>query len=437
MNKLLKTIGAFPFLAAIFLNTVVDLGHKIVIQNTIFKVYDGSEQVYLTAIVNGLILLPFILMFSVAGFVADKYSKSHVMRNAAWAAVGLTIAITACYALGWFWVAFAMTFLLAVQSAFYSPAKYGYIKSLFGKQNLAEGNGLVQAITIIGILSGTLVFSILFESWYPQDLSDKGEILSHLVPVGFIMMITSIIELVMMYRLPELEKTDQEQRFDIKAYRTGQLAKTNLQAVLGNRTIFLSMIGLAVFWSIGQVMLASFPAFAKAQTGVTNTIIIQAILAATGLGIAIGSIIAGRLSKNYIETGLIPIGAAGIAIGLFMLPSLQSHTWMGFDFFFIGCMGGLLIVPLNALIQFNAGDDDIGRVLAANNLFQNMVMLGFLAITVIFSIAGIDSKQLLFIIAGVALVGFGYTVYQMPQSLVRLLLTHILWVHVIRSACRV
>ena len=41
-----------PYLAAMFLNAFVDLGHKIVIQNTVFKIYDGNKQVVLTAIVN-------------------------------------------------------------------------------------------------------------------------------------------------------------------------------------------------------------------------------------------------------------------------------------------------------------------------------------------------------------------------------------------------
>ena len=199
MSKLLKVVGALPFLIAVFLNTVVDLGHKIVIQNTLFKVYDDSYQVYLTAIVNALILLPFILMFSTAGFIADKYPKNKVMRVAAWAAVVLTTAITICYAMGWFWASFAMTFLLAVQSAIYSPAKYGYIKSLFGKERLAEANGVVQAVAIIGILAGTVIFSVLFEAWFPTGTTDKSLILSSLVPVGFILIATSVFELVMMY----------------------------------------------------------------------------------------------------------------------------------------------------------------------------------------------------------------------------------------------
>ena len=89
MKKLLSVPAVIPFLAAVFLNAFVDLGHKIVIQNTVFKIYDGTEQVILTAIVNGLILLPFILLFSPAGFASDRYPKVSVMRVTAWGAVVL------------------------------------------------------------------------------------------------------------------------------------------------------------------------------------------------------------------------------------------------------------------------------------------------------------------------------------------------------------
>ena len=426
MGGLLKNIGTLPFLLAVFLNTLVDLGHKIVIQNTIFKIYDGSEQVFLTAVVNGLILLPFILMFSTAGFVADKYPKCSVIRMAAWFAVVLTIGITISYAFGWFWVAFGMTFLLAVQSAIYSPAKYGYIKSLFGKQHLAEANGLVQAISIIGILAGTVIFSILFEMWYPEDVTDKGEVIATLVPVGFILILSSVIELIMMYRIPQLETKNDDHRFDWKAYRTGKLAINNLKPVFENRTILLSIIGLMVFWSIAQVLLAAFPAFVKSQTGETNTIIIQEILGASGVGIAIGSFIAAKSSKSYIETGLVPVGAAGVAIGLFLLPTLNSQILMGLDFLFIGVMGGMFIVPLNALIQYHASEESLGRVLAASNFIQNIGMMFFLIVTVAFAIAGISSANLLLLIAVVAVVGFAYTVYYLPQSLVKFTLSYLM-----------
>ncbi len=394
MKTLLNHRGAIAFLAAVFLNAFIDLGHKIVIQNTIFKMYDGSEQIVLTAIVNGLILLPFILLFSPAGFISDRYAKNHVMRFTAWVAVLLTLGITACYAVGWFWAAFVMTFLLAAQSAIYSPAKMGYIRGFFGKEHLAEANGIVSATTIVAILSGTFIFSIAFESFFPSEPASKGEILQTLVPVGFLLVINAVIELVLVYRLPTCEHISQEpQEFALKQYVKGGLIKDNLKPILDREVIRLSIIGLAMFWSIGQVMLAAFPAFAKAQTGETNTIVIQAILGATGLGIAIGSIIASRVSKNYIETGLIPIGAAGIAVGLWILPGLTNPLLMGVDFFFIGAMGGMFIVPLNAMIQFYANEDELGKVLAGNNLFQNICMMSFLLITVAFALLGISSKN--------------------------------------------
>lgn len=426
MKSLFRSPGSLPFLSAVFLNAFIDLGHKIVIQNTVFKIYDGKEQVILTAIVNGLILLPFILLFSPAGYISDRFFKHQVMRITAWGAVVLTLGITAAYAMGWFWVAFAMTFLLAAQSAIYSPAKFGYIRGFYGKQHLAEANGVVAAISIIAILSGTLVYSILFESFYPTGSLSKSEIIKTLVPVGIILFLNSVVELVLMYRLPRVDSPAAQDPFQLGRYLRGGLVKSSLQPVMQREVIRLSIVGLAMFWSIGQVMLAAFPEFAKAQTGEHNTIVIQAILAASGLGIAIGSIIASRVSKNYIETGLIPVGAAGIAIGLWVLPHLQSQPLMGLNFFFIGTMGGLFIIPLNAMIQFYAHENELGKVLAGNNLIQNIAMLCFLCITVAFSLAGISSKQLLIFTAVFATVGGAYTVYKLPQSLVRFLLSYIM-----------
>ena len=45
MDKLFKLTGFIPFIVIIFLNAFVDLGHKILIQNTVFKIYDGQAQI--------------------------------------------------------------------------------------------------------------------------------------------------------------------------------------------------------------------------------------------------------------------------------------------------------------------------------------------------------------------------------------------------------
>lgn len=429
MQRVLDMKGAWPYLIAIFLNAFMDLGHKIVIQNTIFKSYEGTSQIVLTALVNGLILLPFIALFSPAGHAADTYPKVRVLRFSAWAAVAVSLGITAAYYQGWFWLAFAMTLLLAIQSAFYSPAKYGMVKTLFGKPRLAEANGLVQAVTIGAILAGTVVFTAFFEAWTPLDTLSPDQLLRQIAPLGWLLVLNSLMQLMALYRLPLDTPQPPSTPLTWERYLKGRALKDNLRTVAHQPVLRLSIIGLATFWSVGQVLLAAFPAYAKSTLSIDNTLVLQGILAASGIGIALGSILASKFSHNRIETGLIPLGALGVAAGLWCLPLFSTPLSQALNFVFIGLMGGLFIVPLNALIQFHAAEQELGTVLAANNWIQNLAMLGFLILTALFALVGVDSHYLLVLISAVALVGGAYTVVKLPQSLVRFLLSFLLTRH--------
>ena len=420
MDRLFRSAGFIPFLLIIFLNAFVDLGHKILIQNTVFKIYDGETQVILTAFVNGLILLPFVLLFTPAGFLADRLPKPRVMRYSAAAAVALTLVITLAYYQGWFEVAFAMTFLLAVQSAFYSPAKYGYIKELSGQDGLARTNALVQAITIIAILMGIFVFSLFFEQQLVgADYQTEADLLKLFAPVGWVLVTCSIVEYLFTLRLTTHHDPITTDTFDWHRYGKGKYLKSNLKKIRSNKNIWLSIVGLSIFWGISQVVLAAFPAFAKEVHGITNTVMIQGLLACSGIGIMIGSLLAGRFSRHHIETGLIPLGAVGIVIALLILPQLTNPTLLAADFILLGLSGGLFIVPLNALIQFQSKSEELGTILAGNNWVQNVVMLGFLGLTLLFSLTGTESTSLLHLLTVIAFAGALYTLYQLPHSLVR------------------
>ena len=120
------------FFSVVFLNALIDLGHKIALQNTVFKVYDGSQQIILVAIINACILLPFIALVMPVAKLADTHNKVKIMRATATASLLLPLAITLFYSAGWFWPAMIMTLLMAIQSAFYSPAKLAYLKLFWG-----------------------------------------------------------------------------------------------------------------------------------------------------------------------------------------------------------------------------------------------------------------------------------------------------------------
>jgi acyl-[acyl-carrier-protein]-phospholipid O-acyltransferase/long-chain-fatty-acid--[acyl-carrier-protein] ligase len=426
MKNPLKVIGLFTYLMVVFLNAFVDIGHKIIIQNTVFKTYDGQEQIIFTAIVNALILLPFIMLFTPSGYIADKYPKNTVMRISAWFALAITLLITLSYYQGWFWFGFSMTFLLAVQSALYSPAKYGFIRELVGERRLTQGNAAVQAITMFSILAATFFFSILFE-WLLSGVTwnSKDDLLTYVAPLGWVLIGLTLLEVFYAYRLPEKKSTNQRMQFHWGDYRKGKTQLRNLRLVYRHPYIWLSILGLSTFWAISQVMLATYPEFAKSQLMLTNTAAIQGLMALAGIGIMLGSFIAGRLSKNHIETGLIPVGALGITLALALFVIVDSMLLQGLNFLFLGVMGGFFIVPLNALIQYHARETQLGRVLASNNLIQNIMMLSFLIITVLLAIVGIGSISMIWLLVLVAALGTVYTILKMPESLLRFIFSRL------------
>ena len=426
MKNPLKVIGLFTYLMVVFLNAFVDIGHKIIIQNTVFKTYDGQEQIIFTAIVNALILLPFILLFTPSGYLADKYPKNTVMRLSAWFALGITLLITLSYYQGWFWFGFSMTFLLALQSALYSPAKYGFIKELVGERRLTQGNAAVQAVTMFSILSATFFFSILFE-WLLSDVTweSKDALLTAIAPLGWVLVALTLVEIFYAYRLPEKKSVNTTLRFRWDDYRKGKTQRRNLRLVYRHPSIWLSILGLSIFWAISQVMLATYPEFAKSQLMMNNTAAVQGLMALAGIGIMMGSFIAGKLSRHHIEIGLVPIGALGITLALAFFVMVDSILLQGINFLFLGIMGGFFVVPLNALIQYHAKDSQLGRVLATNNLIQNIAMLSFLIITVSLAIVGIGSMSMIWLLVLVGVVGTVYTLFKMPESLLSFILSRL------------
>lgn len=434
MQSLFRIKGFSAYLAVLFINAFIDLGHKVIIQNTVFKIYDGDKQVVLTALVNALILIPFVLLFSPAGFISDKYPKHKVMRYSAWFALVAVLVIVLAYYLGLFWLAFAMTLILGIQAAIYSPAKYGYIRELVGSARLAAANGMAQAITIISMLGATFVFSALFEYLLADlFLRDANNIIAQVAPLGWLLVALAMIELWNVYRLPDCSKSSEaehanaaEKHFVIGSYVRGAYLVRNLKTISSKRPIWLSIIGLTVFWAISQAVIASFPAYAKEVLHENNTLVIQGILACTGIGIVLGSLIAGRLSKNYIELGLIPVGATGFALALGLLPVLDSLFLMALTFGALGMLGGLFIVPLNALIQYHAKAEDMGTILAGNNWMQTLGMIAFLGVTMLLAKMGIGSAQLFMLLMVVALLGAIYTVIELPHSLTRIIAAFLL-----------
>ena len=425
--KLLRTAGFLPYLAIAFLNAGVDLAHKITIQNVLLKSFDGDTLVILTALINAMILLPFIFLFSPAAFINDKFSRTKVIRLSALAAVGISALICLCYAIGEFYMAFALTLLLAAQSAVYSPAKYSIIKSIVGTEQLGMANGIIQALTIIAILFSSFAFSFFFESHYIAS-NDPNVVLQSVWGIGIALIAFSALEAYFAFKIPFFPQTAElsEEKFSAKQYASLHYLKENIRTLRQNKNIWLSVIGLSLFWGVSQVIVAAFPAHYKAIFHADNAIVIQAILAVSGLGLILGSYVAGKMSHLHIELGIVPVGAVGIFISLFCLTLTDSNLFLTICSFAFGFFGGLFIVPLNATIQYFAPEAISGKIMAGNNFMQNVLMVAFLLLSILFVKLSLSTTNLLIFASLVCLVGSFYAMLQLPHLFTRLLLLPIL-----------
>ena len=424
------TLIKIAFLFVVFCNAFVDVTHKVLLQNIAFKVFDGSTQVVWISIINSLIIIPFILLFTLSGFLSDKYDKKNILVYGAVSSFLLSILMIISYLSGNFYFAMGSLVLLAIQSAVYSPAKFGIIIDIYGRKNLASGNAFLQAISMMAILFSIASASIVFEIFYNnnnlQTLTTKEELLSAILPLTYYIVPFAFLEMLVSFLFLKNINTSYNKNKDLtlnkKELFQGKLLQNNMKILTSNNAIFLSVIGLSVFWGISQSTMAVFPSFAKMYLGISDVSIINGVIGASGIGIAIGSIMYSKISKYYIEVGTIPLAAFGMALTLYISTLVASPILLAIIFLFFGFFGGMFIVPLNALIQFNAKKKVLGTILAGNNWFHSVSMFLMLGMTTIVSYYGFDPLKTIYLILLITLAGTMYTIYQLPQSLILLFL---------------
>ncbi len=416
MSKSLQKVQGFvPYVAVLFLNAFTDLGHKIIIQNSVFKLYDEQLQIILTAFLSALVLLPFIMLFSTSGYLADRYPKHLVMKYSALGAVIITLGITFSYYSGQFYMAFFFTLLLSIQSAIFSPAKYGYIKELLGQKRITAGNAVVQAVTTVAILGGILFYTVLFENQLGSDATTASDVLKQIAPLGWLLVFGSAVEYYLTLALPNRQQSHSKKHFSFKKYKNGYYLRKNFKIIARKPDILTAIFALSVFWAISQVVLAIFGAYAKSQLHLNSAIVVQGMMALAGVGIVVGSFLAARLSKHYIHLGLIPLGSIGFSVITLLLPFLSSSTALYIAFFSFGIFSGLFIVPLNALIQHRAPRVHLGTILAGNNFIQNIFMFSALMLTTLSAYYGMASMALFFIMGSLGII---LSLYLIRQHLV-------------------
>ncbi|MCL2144826.1 MAG: acyl-[ACP]--phospholipid O-acyltransferase, partial [Endomicrobia bacterium] len=390
----------------------------------------ADSKSIIVSLAIGLFMLPFFLFSSTAGEIADKYRKDLMIKALKFA----ELIIVALAILGFYLqsphILLLVLFLMGTQSAFFGPVKYSILPNILKEDELIAGNGLVEAGTYGAILQGIILGGAI--------MAGAGNVLKTIsLWVGCVSLAGFLASLF----IPKIEAASP----DITVNKNF-LAATwkNIKFIKRRREIFLCILGISWFWMIGAVLISQMPSFTSNVLNGDATVFTY-LLTLFSSGIALGaiacqSLLKGKVSSKYVPLSIILmtlfIADLAFASKGFIMPETAVNyktfisAWSGqritLDLFFFAFLGGLYVVPLNAMLQMLAGEKMRSRVIATNNIVNALFMvvgsgvcaglfaMGF-AIPAIFTFIAIANTVVAVYILGL-----------LPEHIVRMIATRIL-----------
>jgi len=366
-----------------------------------------SPQVAVT-LAGGVFMLPFFLFSGISGRLSDSIDKRLVVRWTRLAEIVLALISSTAIIIHSAPLALFGMFLYAVQSTIFGPAKYSILPQLVERRRLVAANALFEGSTFVAILLGTLFGGLtigLGGTWIAVaglvGAAVAGAVAAFFVP-------------------PAPPAADAPPfRFSFVEANRGAFA-----AIRRRKSLFLAVLGISWFWMIGLVVMSLFPEFAKSTLRV-DEVVANLLVAAFVVGIALGSAATSKLLGGHISARHTPIG--GLVMALFMIDLARSSPALGglpgadllsvvdfatsaaglrvlFDLVGIAFGGGLFTVPLYALLQSRAAENERSAAIAGNNIMNAALMVGGTVVSAALLAAGVTTLQLLFWL-GIANIG--------------------------------
>jgi acyl-[acyl-carrier-protein]-phospholipid O-acyltransferase/long-chain-fatty-acid--[acyl-carrier-protein] ligase len=413
----LRVPGLQAFLWTQFLGAFNDNVYKILVTLYAIGTLGPARGIAAAAAV---FMAPFLLFSGWSGHVADAFSKRTVLIvTKALEIVAMGLAVPALLLVASaperaIVLQLVVLFLMATQSTFFSPAKYGILPEAVQPTELSRANGLLEMSTFAAIILGTAVGGELFERWRDAPLV-LGSVLLAIAAAGTL---TS-------FGIPRVAAARPNQPFAWNPL--GEVGR-GLRRVLPDRVLWITIVGISYFWLLGALLQQLLIPWGQEAFGVGEAAATR-LYTFLAVGIGAGSLLAGRLSGDKVELGLVPIGSIGLGVfSLALLAAPPSYPAAAATLVLLGVSGGFFAVPLNALLQQRPADDEKGRVLATNNVVNTIGMLASAALFWIFSEPlGLSTTSIILLSGLGTLAGTVYVILRVPDFFIRFtlwLLTH-------------
>jgi acyl-[acyl-carrier-protein]-phospholipid O-acyltransferase / long-chain-fatty-acid--[acyl-carrier-protein] ligase len=414
-SETLRHPGFLPFFFTQFLGAFNDNFYKIIVTLVALDIpAAGGGGKHYIPLIGALFILPFLLFSGYAGHLADVHSKRNVLVGAkSFEIVAMALAFVAFF-LDRFEPMLAVVFLMGMQSTFFSPAKYGILPEMLGEQKLARGNGLIEMSTFAAIILGTSLGGAVYELWK-----------EHLDWIGMALVAIAVLGTLTSLGIARVPPSGSSRQFSVNP--ASEIWKGARQ-LYRNRTLWLTVMGISYFWFLGAFLQMVLPIFGK-EVLMLGEARVALLFTFVAIGIGAGSLVAGALSSDRIELGLVPVGALGI--GLFSLALFASQPSFGAAaaaLALLGFSGGFFIVPLNATLQHRSGREEKGRLIATNNVFNFLgAMLASALLLLLSNLIGLPGDQIILIMGTVTFAATAFAIYLLPDVFIRFvlwLLTH-------------
>jgi acyl-[acyl-carrier-protein]-phospholipid O-acyltransferase/long-chain-fatty-acid--[acyl-carrier-protein] ligase len=360
-SKLLRKKGFVPYLIAEFLSAFSDNIYKFFLMFMFTSMFDRDTSAEYISLIGVIFVLPYLLFLGYSGYLSDRFSKRNIFVYVKLSEILITSLIIVALISGNIPFMLACLFLMMTRSCIFFPAKVGLLPELLEKNYLTLANSLLWMSVFIASIAGAVTGGALFQAY-----GDTRWI------VGVILVGVALIGYLNSRRIPKIEYTPLDKPFPINPWRD---IIESVKTIRRRKSIAIAILGIGWFWFLGTLMQTILPLYGKEILHVdeTYTALLQAFI---GLGIAGGCVVAGWLSKDTYEPGLIPFGSIGIAIGtLWAGFSGNSYLHTAFGLSILGFSAGLFIIPIYTFLHQRAKGNERGRIFATANYVDTIGML--------------------------------------------------------------
>jgi MFS family permease len=322
-----------------------------------------------------LFYVPWALFCTLAGYLADRYSKRNALVLWKFIEIGITLlALTGFWigrhgnTLAGCWMVLSTVFLMGMHSAFFVPAKYGAMPEILTPRRLSRGNGVLESLSFLAVILGTVVGGVLSTVFRGEEFL-----------IGIILTILAVIGAVASLLIERIPVANPNRPFPPYLF---QPLIANIRGLFSSAPLIFAVVGIAFFTFLVAFMRQVVYMHGQAQLPPWTELKTSVIVGMVALGIGLGSPLVGFLSGGKVEVGLVPIGAMGMVLATSIAAvALANVPLLVLCIVLIGFFTGFYLVPLFSLLQHRAPKTSKGDSIATSNFIN---ITGAIAASVVF-----------------------------------------------------